>query len=59
MERKLNYKETREKIHEILFNFFDKELECSKDNEFDFEFMEFRTDDILKLIQNQGGDYAE
>jgi hypothetical protein len=59
MERKLNYKETREKIHEILFNFFDRELECSKDNEFDFEFMEFRTDDILKLIQNQGGDYAE
>ena len=59
MERKLSYKETREKIHEILFNFFDRELECSKDNEFDFEFMEFRTDDILKLIQNQGGDYAE
>lgn len=59
MERKLNYKETREKIHEILFNFFDRELECSKDNEFDFEFMEFRTDDILKLIQNQGGNYAE
>lgn len=59
MEHKLNYKETREKIHEILFNFFDRELECSKDNEFDFEFMEFRTDDILKLIQNQGGNYAE
>ena len=59
MGHKLNYKETREKIHEILFNFFDRELECSKDNEFDFEFMEFRTDDILKLIQNQGGDYAD
>ena len=59
MEHKLNYKETREKIHEILFNFFDRELGCSKDNEFDFEFMEFRTDDILKLIQNQGGNYAE
>lgn len=59
MKYKLNYKETREKIHEILFCFFDRELECSKDNEFDFEFMEFRTDDILKLIQNQGGDYAE
>ena len=59
MKHKLNYKKTREKIHEILFNFFDRELECSKDNEFDFEFMEFRTDDILKLIQNQGGDYAE
>jgi len=59
MERKLNYKETREEIHRILFDFFDRELECSEDNEFDFEFMEFRTDDILKLIQNQGGDYAE
>ena len=53
MERKLTYKETKEKIHEILFNFFDRELECSKDN----EFIEFRTDDILKLIQNQGGGY--
>lgn len=59
MEHKLTYKETREKIHEILFNFFDRELECSKNNEFDFEFIEFRTDDILKLIQNQGGGYAE
>ena len=59
MERKLNYTETREKIHEILFYFFNRELACSKDNEFDFEFMESRTDDILKLIQNQGGDYAE
>lgn len=50
MERKLTYKETREKIHEILFNFLDRELECSK-------VIEFRTDDILKLIQNQGGGY--
>jgi len=58
-ENKLDYKELRDEIHKILFDFFDWELECSKDNEFDFEFMEFRTDDILKLIQNQGGDYAE
>lgn len=59
MEHKLNYIETREAIHKILFDFFDRELECSKDNEFDFEFMEFKTDDILRLIQNQGGSYAE
>lgn len=59
MNNKLNYKETREKIHEILFDFFDRELECSKDNEFDFEWLEFKTDNILQLIQNQGGSYAE
>ncbi len=54
-ENKLEYKELREKIHKILFDFFDWELKCSKDNEFDFEFMEFRTDEILRLIQQQGG----
>lgn len=59
MNNKLTYIETREKIHEILFDFFDRELECSKDNEFDFEWLEFKTDNILRLIQNQGGSYAE
>lgn len=59
MKYKLNYTETREKIHEILLDFLDRELECSKNNKFDFEFMEFRTDDILNLIKNQGGNYAE
>lgn len=59
MNNKLTYTETREKIHKILFDFFDEELKCSKDNEFDFEWMEFKTDDILQLIQNQGGSYAK
>ena len=59
MKYKLNYTETREKIHEILLDFLDRELECSKNNKFDFEFMEFRTDDILNLIKNQVGNYAE
>lgn len=54
-ENKLNYKELRDKIHEILFDFFEWEMKCNKDNEFDFEFMEFKTDDILRLIQRQGG----
>ena len=56
-ENKLDYKELREEIHKILFDFFDWEMKCSKDKEFDFEFMEFRTDEILKLIQRQGGTY--
>lgn len=54
-ENKLEYKELRDEIHRILFDFFDWEIECNKDGEFDFEFMEFRTDEILKLIQQQGG----
>lgn len=57
--KKLNYIETREEIHKILIKFYEWELLCSKDNEFDFEWMEFRTDEILKLIQRQGGTYAE
>lgn len=55
MQNKFEYKELRDKIHEILFSFFDWELICSKNNEFDFEFLEFRTDEILRLIQQQGG----
>ena len=47
--------ELRKEIHRILYDFFDFELECSKGNEFDFEFMEFRTDELLRLIKRQGG----
>lgn len=54
-KNKLNYKELRDEIHKILFDFFDWEMKCNKDNEFDFEFMEFRTDEILRLIRRQGG----
>ena len=50
-----DYKNLRTVIHNILYNYFDRELECSKDNEFDFEFMEAKTDDILRLIRRQGG----
>ena len=58
-KNKLEYKELREQIHRILFDFFDREIECNKDGEFDFEFMEFRTDEILQLIQNQGGTFSD
>ena len=50
-----NYSILRTVIHNILYSFFDHELECSKGNEFDFEFMEAKTDDILRLIRRQGG----
>ena len=53
----MNYNELREEIHRILYDFLNFELECSKGNEFDFEFMEFRTDEILRLIKRQGGTY--
>ena len=54
-KNKLEYKELRDEIHKILFDFFEWETKCSKNKEFDFEFMEFRTDEILNLIQRQGG----
>ena len=59
IRKKLTYEETREKVHKILNEFFDWEYECSKGKEFDIEWLEFKTDDILRLIINQGGSYAE
>lgn len=50
-----NYENLRAVIHNILYSFFDYELECAKDNEFDFEMLELKTDDILRLIRRQGG----
>lgn len=55
-EKPYDYENLRNIIHSILYDFFDRELECSKDNEFDFEFMESKTDDILRLIRRQGGE---
>ena len=50
-----DYKNLRIVIHNILYDFFDRELECAQSLEFDFEFMEAKTDDILRLIRRQGG----
>lgn len=54
-ENKLEYKELRDEIHKILFDFFLREMRYNKDKKFDFEFMEFRIDEILRLIRRQGG----
>lgn len=56
-EDKLGYSELREQIHRILSDFFNYELSVYKTGEFDFEYMEFRTDEILRLIKRQGGTY--
>ena len=50
-----NYNNLRAEIHCILYDFIERELECAKGNEFDFEFMEAQTDAILRLIRQQGG----
>jgi hypothetical protein len=54
---KMSYDELRHKIHDILRDFLYHEIEIYNAGEFDFEYMEFRTDDILHLIKRQGGIY--
>ena len=48
---KMSYAELREKVHVIFYDLLDRELECVKDNEFDNEFLEVQTDEVLRLIQ--------
>lgn len=50
-DEKLNYFELRDGIHKILCEFLKHELPIQNDGEFDFEYMEFCTDDILRLIK--------
>ena len=52
---KLDYGELRKEIHKVLCDFLSYEHSLQNDGEFDFEFLEFRTDDILRLIKRQGG----
>jgi hypothetical protein len=55
VEDKLTYSDLREEIHRILTDFLDYESAIHDVGEFDFEYMEFRTDEILRLIKRQGG----
>ena len=57
-DNKLPYSKLRNEIHNILSDFFNHELSVHKAGEFDFEYMEFRTDEILRLIKRQGGTYG-
>ena len=51
----LKYKELREKINDILVALFNFEYELQLNGEFDWDFLEFRTDEILQVIKDQGG----
>ena len=53
----LDYKHLRNNIHLVFYDLLKREIECAKDNEFDNEYMEACTDDILRLIKRQGGTY--
>lgn len=52
---KLSYGKLREEIHKILCDFLSYEHPLQNEGEFDFEYLEYRTDDILRLIRRQGG----
>ena len=54
-----NYGQLRKDIHQVFYDFLEHECRICKAGEFDFEFMEFRTDDILRIIKNCGGDICE
>ena len=54
-KEKLDYCELREEIHKALCDFLLYDHPLQNDGEFDFEYLEFKTDDILKLIKRQGG----
>lgn len=56
MLNKMLYAELREKVHAIFYDLLDREFECVKDNEFDNEFLETQTDEVLRLIRQQGGE---
>lgn len=51
-----SYSNLREDIHKVLFEFINYEYEILKGKEFDYDFLECITDDILRIIKNCGGD---
>lgn len=58
-KEKLDYRKLREEIHRILCDFLSYEHPLQNEGEFDFEFLEFRTDEILRLIKRQGGEITK
>ena len=54
-----NYCDLRAAVKEIFVDFLLYEFPIVEDGEFDHEFMEVEIDHILRLIQRQGGRYAD
>ena len=50
-----DYPELRTEIHKIFADFWRHQRKMLEAGEYDWEWMEYRTDDILRLIQRQGG----
>lgn len=57
MQNKFEYSELRDEIHKIFLDFLNREIICHEKNEFDFEYLESKTDEVLRLIRRQGGTF--
>lgn len=51
----MDYHRLQGEIRLILLNFLDREFECRKAGEFDSEYMEYKTDEVIQLIEDCGG----
>lgn len=58
-DKPYDYTELRTAITEKLVSLIDYEFPIQQAGEFDWEFLEVTTDDILRLIIRQGGHYAD
>ena len=58
-DKPYNYIELRTAITEELTDLIHYESTVLSDNEFDWEYLESTVDHILRLIQRQGGHYAD
>lgn len=58
-DKPYDYTELRTAITEELVSLINYELPIQQAGEFDWEFLEATTDDILRLIIRQGGHYAD
>lgn len=58
-DRPYDYTELRTAITEELTSLINYEFPIQQADEFDWEFLEATTDDILRLIIRQGGHYAD
>lgn len=58
-DKPYDYTELRTAITEELVSLINYEFPIQQAGEFDWEFLEATTDDILRLIIRQGGHYAD
>lgn len=54
-ENNLSYSSLRGRLHFILEDFFNHETKMQNSDKYDWEYLEYSTDEILRLIKQQGG----